>query len=398
MRPDTDSASFARILNAVRNGRPVYVRPYKEPKVWGINGIGEYWYGAEEGDKSSTAIVGEDAFSLYEIVKNAPEEFLGEKVIARFGKQLPLVKILTPKGRLSVQFHDAKNELWIITGTDKEIAGGSPWIIVGFAREPVDLYGKDVTGHYKSSLEAYGVALNNLIGIMIDSGHEELLDDKKDVELASREVVRGKPGSSEIAKFLEELKEAECKLDAFYNKQYVEAGDVVPIPAGTLHALGPGVEVVEPQIAGPTQSLEDGTTYPVRYAFPAYPREGAKKMLDINRVGEMHPEVVDKACPEVIEETDYITIERLPGEFEDKGLEVHRITFKKDAGVQQSLTSFHNLVAIEGSASIIINNEEYGIPKAMPDGNMLIVPASAGSYKIRASQNTRIIDTFTPCV
>ncbi|MCR4290503.1 MAG: hypothetical protein NUV86_09625 [Candidatus Scalindua sp.] len=396
MKPDTGNACFTRILNAVLNGSPVYVRPYKEPKVWGVDGIGEYWYGAEEGEKSSTAVVGKDAFSLYKIIENGPEKFLGEKVVARFGKRLPLVKILTPKSRLSVQFHDNKNELWIITGTDKEIAGGTPWIITGFSRKAVELYGKAVTGYYKGALAIYGEALNNLIEIMIDSGYEKLLDDKKDVELASQEVVHSKPGSSEIAGDLEKLKAAKRGLDVFYNRQYVEIGDVIPIPSGTLHALGPGVEVVEPQIAGPTQSLEDGTTYPVRYAFPAYPREGAIKMLEIDRVHEMLPEVMEKTYPEVADETDYVLVERLPGKFEDKGLEVHRITFKDDSEYQQSPTSFHTLIVLVGDARLCINDKEYNIPNAAPDGEMLIVPASAGHYKIHACKNTQIIDTFTP--
>ncbi len=396
MKPDTGNTCFTRILNAVLNGSPVYVKPYKEPKVWGVDGIGEYWYGAEGGEKSSTAVVGKDAFSLYKIIEHDPEKFLGEKVVARFGTRLPLVKILTPKSRLSVQFHDNKNELWIITGTDKEIAGGTPWIIVGFSRESVDLYGKAVTEYYKKSLEIYGGALNNLIEIMIESGYEKLLNDKKDVELASHEIVHSKPGSSEIARDLKKLHVAERGLDVFYNRQYVEIGDVVPIPSGTLHALGPGVDVVEPQIAGPTQSLEDGTTYPVRYAFPAYPREGAIKILEIDRAGEMLPEVVKKTYPEVTCETDYILVERLPGKFEDKGLEVHRITFKNDSEYQQSSMSFHNLVVLEGDATLFIKDKGYSIPRAIPGGEMLIAPASAGSYEIRAGKGTQIIDTFTP--
>ncbi len=396
MKPDTDNACFTRILNAVFNGCPVYVRPYKEPKVWGVNGIGEYWYGAEEGEKSSTAVVGNDAFSLYKIIENDPAKFLGEKVVARFGTRLPLVKILTPESRLSVQFHDNKNELWIITGTDKEIAGGKPWIIAGFSRKSVDLYGEAVTEYYKKALIIYGDALNNVIEIMIDSGYAKLLDDKKDVELASQEVVQSKPGSSEIAGALKKLNAARKGLDVFYNRQYVKIGDVIPIPSGTLHALGPGVEVVEPQISGPTQSLEDGTTYPVRYAFPAYPRQGAIKMLEIDRVSEMLPEMAEETYPEVIDETDYILVERLPGKFEDKGLEVHRITFKKDSEYQQSPASFHNLVVLEGDATLFIKDKGYNIPNAIPGGEMLMVPASAGSYEIHARKSTQIIDTFTP--
>ncbi len=396
MKSYNNNVSLEKILNAVRNGQPIYVKPYKEPKIWGEGGIGEYWYGAEEGNKSSTAIVGEEAYSLHEIVKNDPEKFLGEKVVERFGEQLPLVKILTPKGRLSVQFHDEKNELWIVTGTDKMIAGGKPWITIGFSQESVDLHGKDVTRHFKETLEAYGEKLNSLIDIMINSGCEELLEDKKNVELAAVEAIRKGPESSKMSEVLEELKTARKKLDVFYNRQYVEVGDVIPIPSMTLHALGPGVTVVEPQIAGPTQSLEDGATYPVRYAFPAYPRNGYKKMLDIDRVGEMNPEVTKKAFPVVIEETNHVVVERLPGEFENKGLEVHRISLKIGAEFQRSLTSFHNIVAINGNAHIIIDDEEYIIPKALPGGNMLIVPATIKNYKILARENVQIIDTFTP--
>ena len=396
MKPDTTDACFTRILNAVLNGNPVLVRPYKEPKAWGINGIGEYWYGAEKREKSSTAVVGSDTFPLYKIIENDPEKFLGKRVVAKFGAQLPLVKILTPKSRLSVQFHDNKDELWIITGTDKEVVDGEPWIIIGFSQETVDLYGEAVTEYYKKALKIYGQALNDLIEIMIDSGYEKLLDDKKNVELASQKVIHNKPGSSEIARAMKELNAAEEGLDIFYNRQYVEIGDVVPIASGTLHALGPGVEVIEPQIPGLSQPLEDGATYPVRYAFPAYPREGAVRILEIDRVSEILPEVVEKSYPEVIDETDYILVERLPGKFGDKGLEVNRITFKNDSEHQQSPTSSRNLVVLEGNATLCIKDKEYSIPNARPGGEMLIVPASSGRYKIHACKSTQIIDTFTP--
>ncbi len=396
MKPDTTDACFSRIVNAVLNGNPVHVRPYKEPKVWGVNGIGEYWYGAEKGEKSSTAVVGSDTSPLYKIIENDPEKFLGKKVVARFGIQLPLVKILTPKSRLSVQFHDNKDELWIITGTDKEVVDGEPWIIIGFSQETVDLYGETVTEYYKNALIIYGQALNNLIDKMIASGYEKLLDEKHDIGLASQEVIHNKSGSSEIARALKELNAAEGGVDIFYNRQYVERGDVVPIPSGTLHALGPGVEVVEPQIPGLSHPLEDGTTYPVRYAFPAYPQEGAIRILEIDRVSEILPEVVEKSYPEVIDKTDYILVERLPGKFENKGLEVHRITFKNDTEYQLSPTSAHNLIVLEGNATLYIKDKEYSIPNAIPGGEMLIVPASSGSYKIQACKSTQIIDTFTP--
>ncbi|GAH59530.1 unnamed protein product, partial [marine sediment metagenome] len=39
------------------------------------------------------------------------------------------------------------------------------------------------------------------------------------------------------------------------------------------------------------------------------------------------------------------------------------------------------LVVLEGSATLHIKEKEYSIPNAIPGGEMLIVPASSGSYK-----------------
>ncbi|MCK4248801.1 MAG: hypothetical protein KAX15_03380, partial [Candidatus Omnitrophica bacterium] len=158
-----------------------------------------------------------------------------------------------------------------------------------------------------------------------------------------------------------------------------------------------GIEVVEPQIPGPTQSLEDGATYPVRYYFPGYERAGAKKMLDIDRINEITPAETKTVSPEIIEETEGYTIERLPGNFEDKGLEVHRITLAKDGELEKkSINSFHNMVVVKGKASVLINSQNYEIPKAVPAGQMLLIPCSAKGYKITASEKAQIIDTFTP--
>jgi len=120
-------------------------------------------------------------------------------------------------------------------------------------------------------------------------------------------------------------------MEWFYNYRVVKIGDVIPIPSGTLHALGPGIEVVEPQIPGPTQSLEDGETYPVRYCFPGYKRPGVEKMLDIDRAAEMSPGFIEEALPEIIKNEKGCVVERLPGKFEDKGLEVHRIIMEPGA-------------------------------------------------------------------
>jgi len=163
-------SNLSKVISAVSDGMPMQVWPYKEPKVWGVNGIGEYWYGAESGDKSSIAVVAEEKAPLDEIVKAIPEEVIGKLAVAKFGNTLPLVKILTPKGRLSVQFHDKKNELWIVTGIDVSVAGKTPWVIAGFSRKAINKFKENVTAEYRKVLEEYGKKLNGLIDLLEEEG------------------------------------------------------------------------------------------------------------------------------------------------------------------------------------------------------------------------------------
>ncbi|MGD2278654.1 MAG: hypothetical protein PVH45_01000 [Candidatus Omnitrophota bacterium] len=383
-----------KVLEAVRNGNPLYVIPYKEHKVWGVGGIGEYWYGAETGGKSSLAKAGDETVPLVDIVSFAPEDFLGKEVVARFGMKLPLVKILTPKGRLSVQFHDKKNELWVVTGIDEASARGEAKIVLGFHINAIRNYGANVGWRYKEALEKYGSALNALIDLMEYKGHKDLLKEKGNVISAAREI-----DDAEVQKYLKDLNSSGYELESFYNYRPVKIGDVIPISSGTLHALGPGVEVVEPQIPGPTQSMEDGATYPVRYYFPGYERGGVKKELDIFRAGEINADVPREEEPETIHRTDSATIERLPGRFESKGLEVHRITIVPLGGelkVTES-RSFHNFVAVSGQAALYAGEKRFEMPKAIAGGEMMILPATSSDFKIVAEEpGTQVIDTFSP--
>ena len=384
-----------KIIHDTTQGVPLYIHPYRQPKVWGIKGIGEYWYGAEGGEKSSTVCIGKDAVRLADIINAIPEKVLGKKVIEGFGKTLSLVKILTPKARLSVQFHDTKNELWIVTGIDKSIAGEKPTLIVGFSLEAVKKYSGRVAEKYGEALKSYGEALNKLIKLLDNSEQgKQALENLKNVALAAETVKKVVPGAWEL---VVNLDKARKEMEWFYNYRVVMTGDVIPIPSGTLHALGPGIEVVEPQIPGPTQSLEDGETYPVRYYFPGYKRAGVEKMLDIDRVLEMSPGFTEEAVPEIMKSENGCIVERLPGKFEDKGLEVHRIIMAPEANLEiTEIHSFHIIVSVEGKSKIITKDSEYPVPQARPNGEMLIIPASSGSYGIMAEDRAKIIDTFAP--
>ncbi len=383
-----------KIIESVKKGTPVYMRPYKEPKVWGINGIGEYWYGAEPDGKSSIGVINDDVMEMADLVEACPEEFLGKGVVKRFGKMLPLIKILSPKGRLSVQFHDKKNELWIVTGIDRSIAGENPSIIMGFNHKVIGEYGDSAKQMYRDVLENYGLALNRLVIELEKRDFRDLLLSKKSVIEAARIVSKG---DQDIAGFLERFEKYGKELEKFYNYHEVHEGDVIPVQQGTLHALGPGIEVVEPQIPGPTQSMEDGDTYPIRYYFPDFKVPGAQKMLDLDRIAEINAAAWEIENAEVISESDGMKIERLPGGFESKGMTVERICVSKGKSRESKLIkSYHSLVLLEGTAEVIINKKSYSVPKAGTNGEMLIIPASCGSFEIFAEEKTQIIDTFTP--
>jgi hypothetical protein len=51
---------------------------------------------------------------------------------------------------------------------------------------------------------------------------------------------------------------------------------------------------------------------------------------------------------------------------------------------------------VEGEAKIVTKDSEYPVPKARPNGEMLIIPASSGPYGIISEDSAQIIDTFTP--
>ncbi|MBF0252574.1 MAG: hypothetical protein HQL29_02045 [Candidatus Omnitrophica bacterium] len=379
-------------MKKIKENYPLMIRPYKESKVWGIDGIGEYWYGKAEGEQSSVLNADNLSVKACDFINENANEILGNDVVNKYGRFLPLIKILTPKGRLSVQFHDQKNELWIITGIDKKIAGNNPKLIIGFSPAMIDVHGKGILEKYKKALCDFGLKLNLLMDVMIQKGYKKILDEEKDIINAAYKVNE----DEKIKKALNDLIDKKKYLDTFYNYLEVKIGDVVPVPQGTLHALGPGIEIVEPQIAGPTQSTEDGATYPIRYYFPDFPVSGANKKLDIDRVNEILPEKWKSEPPRKILQKNGVKIERLPGGFENKGMAVDRIILSGGSQLSVETKSYHMLTSVKGEPSIKIGKKIFKIPAASKNGDMMLIPALVGKYVILCAADTEIIDTYTP--
>ncbi|MDD5440093.1 MAG: hypothetical protein PHS37_07900 [Candidatus Omnitrophica bacterium] len=383
-----------KMIDLIKHGTPLYLKPYREKKVWGVRGIGEYWYGAEAGEKTSLAVIRGSSMPMDRLLAGARKDLLGASVVKKFGIFLPLVKILTPKGRLSVQFHDKKNELWVVTDIDKEAAGAPPSLIVGFAPRMIERYGDKVKKEYGKALKTYGKALNGLIALLEQNGFEKKLKKAGNVIEAAKKLQKS---NAALKAALEPLLDAERELDSFYHHQPVAIGDVIPVPQGTLHALGPGINIVEPQIPGPTQSLEDGATYPVRYYFPDYPCASGKKKLDLDRIDEINAGKWARGAIEVIERQGSVSVERLPGGFEEKGMQVSRIVIPaRGTYLNKNIKSYHMLIVIKGKADALVNGRKFPIPKAAAGQDMLLIPASSGSFSIVAATAAQVLDIFTP--
>ncbi|HTY45746.1 MAG TPA: hypothetical protein VMD52_07155 [Patescibacteria group bacterium] len=382
------------LIDLVKAGTPLYIKPYKEKKVWGVGGIGEYWYGAEAGEKSSLGVIREGLIPMDQLLADAGVDLLGESVIEKFGTFLPLVKILTPKGRLSVQFHDKKNELWVVTGIHKETAGSHPSLICGFSPSLIDAYGERIKEEYEKALRNYGKLLNELIAYLEKSGFEKELEEAGNVVEAAEGLKRKDEAvSGKLKVFLK----AQQALDGFYHHVPVDIGDVIPVPQGTLHALGPGITIVEPQIPGPTQSLEDGATYPVRYFFPDYPVASGKKKLDLDRIGEICTKKWTPGDSQLVDTRGGVSVERLPGGFEAKGMQVNRITIPaNEKYLNENVKSCHMLVIIKGRAHLVIAGKKFPIPEAKAGSEMLLVPASSGSFSVLSDTQAQLLDIFTP--
>ncbi|MBW2457542.1 MAG: class I mannose-6-phosphate isomerase [Deltaproteobacteria bacterium] len=155
--------------------------------------VGESWEISVEPSFPST-VAGSDT-TLSEVIAGAPEAWLGAAVVARHGGQTPLlIKLLDAAENLSVQVHPAD---------------GDPTLAEGESGKP----------------EAW-IILDAAPGASLYLGFRNGVD---------RAAVEG-------------CIEAGGALDELLNRVPVAPGDAFIIEAGTPHAIGAGVTLIEPQI------------------------------------------------------------------------------------------------------------------------------------------------------
>ncbi len=309
---------------------PLKFEPIYKEKIWGgrniakrfdksipAGNIGESWEIAAH--QNGTSIISNGSLAgknIMEAISLKGREILGESAPADYHDKFPLlIKILDAQDKLSVQVHP--DDQYAAEHEDGELGKTEMWYVIDAKQNAKLVYGvKDGT-----SGETFTQS--------IKSGNLE-----------------------------DHLVEIE-----------VEAGDVIYIPAGTLHAIEEGILLAEIQ-------QNSDTTY---------------RVYDWNRLGqdgkgrELH---IDKAL-EVINFTEEVDVKVEGLEIEAKGFSrrilvaspyfiTELLEVEQDYVNDTKADRFYILMALEGSAKIDYADGELEIKR----GETVLLPAALGEYKI----------------
>jgi len=310
--------------------RPLRCRPHFVEKVWGgrrmaellgkelpDGPIGESWEISFRPDAPTPVAGGElDGLPLHELAAQYPDELLGPHVTAKFGPEGPLLlKFIDAAADLSVQVHPDEEYEAAHEGAE---AKSEAWYVL--AAEP-----------------------------------------------GSR-LIRGVEGAD--ARRFRELLEA-GRLEECLHDVPVSGGEVMDLPARTLHALGTGVLIAEIQ-----QSSD--TTYRV-YDWNRVGLDGKPRDLHVEQaldVIDFSPPAGDLAegsavdSPPGVDVVSYIDGPRFVFE---------RLTVKEEAVLASPKGRFSELVCIGGAGQVAGSGGEEDVSL----GVSLLVPAAVDELTLR---------------
>lgn len=154
----------------------------------------------------------------------------------------------------------------------------------------------------------------------------------------------------------------------------VKAGDTVFMPAGTLHALGPGLLVYEvQQTSNWTYRVYDWGR-PQTEARPLH----IDKSIQVTQTGVARPTTPLPDCGDGVQERliecEYFTLEML-------------CAAKDTIHLDTRGESFHAITLIEGQASLRAGNESLELNKFQT----ALIPASMGSYLFEPLSDCRAL-------
>lgn len=312
---------------------PIKFKPRIKERIWGGQAIlnkkgkaagrlakdklyGESWdLSSVKGDISVVANGFLKGNNLEEIIEVYMGELVGEQIFEQYGLEFPLlIKYLDCNDKLSVQVH------------------------------PDDALALERHGSFGKTEAWYVVDCKP--GASIYLGF-------KDLNLTREEYIAAV---------------AESRLEELLNKVEVKPGDVFFIPAGTVHALGAGLEVVE------VQQTSD-VTYRI-YDWDRVDAEGKSR--------ELHTSL---AVDAIDFESDAELLHRkynLAKGGDAKVIECNyfTMTLHDVAGVKEldrsSLDSFVVFIALNGSVRIVADGNE----ETLAEGEVILIPAEVNDITI----------------
>jgi mannose-6-phosphate isomerase len=305
--------------------------PEYHTRVWGGQRlkpadppIGEAWVVHEGNRVANGPHAGQ---TLAEVAKKLGAALLGAPVVARTGLRFPLlIKLLDCNDWLSIQVHPNDDQTVQLEGAGQ--------------------FGKTEAWH--------------------------VLDAKPDATL----IAGVKPGASPTA--LADSIRAGTVLD-FAQQQQVRAGDTVFMPAGTMHALGPGLLIYE------VQQTSDITYRVWDWNRPASAGrklhiEQSLAVTDPAASGQVtHLRPMLDADAQQLVECPYFTLELLASTAETLALDTQG-------------KSFHALTVIQGQATV-----EHGAEGVtLGQYETVIVAADAGAYAVRPLMLCRVLKAAVP--
>ncbi|WP_035348417.1 type I phosphomannose isomerase catalytic subunit [Edaphobacter aggregans] len=297
---------------------PFRLKPWFSPRPWGRKSL-EPWYE----DTGTTELVGEAWLTGPQCVVEEGDELAGKTLASltpELGGEFPLlVKLLFPNEKLSVQVHpdDAQAQA------------------AGEAR------GKTECWYVLEAEPGAAVALG--------------LKDGVDVAKVKAAIADGT---------MEELMEWVP----------VSVGDMLFVDAGTVHAIGPGVVLLE------TQQTSDVTYRLYDYGRPRelHLEQGLKVIKPKTQAGKVAPQQMD-GFTRLIEQR-YFVVDRFDlGEMEERRVAMD------GAGC---------LVGIEGKVWVTTPGDEV----ELEPGKAVVVPAGTGEVMVEAELGARFVRCVAPAV
>lgn len=306
---------------------PLHIETLQQERVWGghrLGGggrqpVGESW-GAYEGNRILGGPL--NGMQLKDACARHGEALLGRAVVDRFGSRFPiLTKLLDTSDWLSVQVH------------------------------PTDELAQRLEGPgHVGKTEAW-----------------HLLETAQDAE-----IILGLQPGVDRARFASAIQSGET-LDVVARQQAL-AGDTWFIPAGTVHALGPGIFLYE------IQQASDITYRVYDWDRPA----SAKRELHLDQaVQSVDPEPGECRItsepilgrPAQLVSCPYFTLDRL------------ELSPGMEATLNTADATFHALTAVKGSGWLRAGGETVDIDEF----ETVIMPASAGRYSAGAEAGVTLM-------